>query len=457
MGGSAFMFARRSLLSGSTFPPLAMRPLLLLVPLALVFAACDAGAPGAPSSGVDTAPPTQQAAAFSGGGSDVLLQGFHWNSHQNNWWGIVKDAAGQVDDAGFTMVWLPPPSRSAASEGYLPNEWYNLDASAYGSEVGLKQAIDALQNRGVKVLADVVVNHRVGTTNWADFSSPAFSDNARAVTRNDEWGQGTGNWDTGVNYSAARDLDHQYGSVQNEIKGWLGWLKSDIGFDGWRYDYVRGFHGWHVGDYNNATQPYFSVGELWPDIQGDYNASCSGVNYHRQELVDWVDETGGRSAAFDFTTKWQLMLAVQNTQYWRMGCVPGMIGWWPEMSVTFVDNHDTGGSPGGGQDHWRFPDNKLEVGYAYVLTHPGTPTVYWPHYFDWGADLRGKIGSLVSIRRQQGITSTSSIQVETAENGRYAAIVNGNTAVKIGPWGWSPGGGGWSLASSGNDWAVWTR
>ncbi|MEM7788568.1 MAG: alpha-amylase C-terminal beta-sheet domain-containing protein [Bacteroidota bacterium] len=426
-----------------------MRRLLLLVPLALALAACD-------TDPVPEAAPAPPASAFTGDRSDVLLQGFHWRSHQHDWWDIVRANAGAIDDAGFTMVWLPPPSRSAAAEGYLPNEWRNLDASAYGTEAELKAAIDALRSRGVRAIADIVVNHRVGTTDWADFSRPAFSNNARAVTRGDEWGQGTGNPDTGDGYDAARDLDHQYGSVQREIKSWQAWLQRDIGFDGWRYDYVKGFHGWHVGDYNAASQPYFSVGELWPDITGNYYASCSGANYHRQRLMDWINQTGARSAAFDFTTKWQLMLAVQRNEYWRMGCVPGAIGWWPEMSVTFVDNHDTGPSPGGGQDHWPFPANRLEVGYAYILTHPGTPTVYWPHYFDCGSDLRGTIRSLVQIRQQQGITSTSSIQVRVAEAGRYAAEINGNTVVKIGPWDWSPGGG-WTLASYGTQWAVWTR
>jgi hypothetical protein len=26
------------------------------------------------------------------------------------------------------------------------------------------------------------------------------------------------------------------------------------------------------------------------------------------------------------------------------GKAPGLLGWWPEMAVTFVDNHDTGSS-----------------------------------------------------------------------------------------------------------------
>ncbi|HAS44452.1 MAG TPA: alpha-amylase [Microscillaceae bacterium] len=395
----------------------------------------------------------------AGSGRDVMLQGFHWNTWQHGTWNIIKNSANDIRNAGFTMVWFPPVSKSTGGTGYLPNEWYNIN-SDHGSGSQLRDAVSALKSRNVKSIADIVINHRVGTTNWADFSSPAFANNARAVTRDDEWGQGTGNYDTGDPYNAGRDLDHTYSSVRTETTNWLNWLKNDVGFDGWRYDYVKGYSGYYNGLYNDATSPYFSVGELWPDITGNYFASGNGVNYHRQRLMDWINSTGNKSTAFDFTTKWQLMLAVDRSEYWRLrdtqGKPIGAIGWWPKMSVTFIDNHDTGPSPGGGQDHWVFPSNHVEKGYAYILTHPGTPTVYWPHYFDWGSNLRNKIKSLISIRKSQGITATSSVSIQAADGSKYAAIINGNTAMKIGGGSWSPGGG-WNLAASGSGWAVWTR
>ncbi|MEM6328430.1 MAG: alpha-amylase C-terminal beta-sheet domain-containing protein [Bacteroidota bacterium] len=361
-------------------------------------------------------------------------------------------------DAGITMVWLPPPSQSAAAEGYLPNEWYDLDASAYGDQAGLQAAIAALHARGVRVIADIVVNHRVGTTDWADFTAPAFADNADAVTRDDEWGQGTGGTDTGSGFHAARDLDHADASVHAEILKWLRWLRATIGFDGWRFDYVRGFHGRFVGAYNRATQPAFSVGEIWPDIpDGSYDAMGAAVDAHRQIIIDWIDATGGTSAAFDFTTKWQLMLAVERTEFGRMGLVPGTIGWWPERSVTFLDNHDTGPSPGGGQTHWPFPAHRLGLGYAYLLTHPGTPTVYWPHLFGTEAEMRETLTTLLRLRREQGITSRSTVQVQMARDEVYAAVIDGTTAIAIGPGDWSPKDTGWALAAQGLDWAVWTR
>jgi hypothetical protein len=46
-------------------------------------------------------------------------------------------------------------------------------------------------------------------------------------------------------------------------------------------------------------------------------------------------------------------------------------GWWPQKAVTFLDNHDTGST----QQHWNFPDDKIVMGYAYILTHPGMPCI----------------------------------------------------------------------------------
>ena len=62
---------------------------------------------------------------------------------------------------------------------------------------------------------------------------------------------------------------------------------------------------------------------------------------HRQRTIDWIDATGGRAAAFDFTTKGVLQEAVARNHYWRLrdaaGKPPGVLGWWPSHAVTFVE------------------------------------------------------------------------------------------------------------------------
>jgi hypothetical protein len=46
----------------------------------------------------------------------------------------------------------------------------------------------------------------------------------------------------------------------------------------------------------------------------------------------------------------------------------------------FIDNHDTGST----LNHWPFPSHHLEEGYAYILTHPGTPCVFYDHLYQEG-------------------------------------------------------------------------
>ncbi|MDY7228699.1 glucan 1,4-alpha-maltotetraohydrolase domain-containing protein [Hyalangium rubrum] len=400
--------------------------------------------------------PLSSAGVLDGNSSDVMLQGFHWRSQETKpWWGVIRNNATNIKNAGFTMVWLPPASDSAAVEGYLPRQ-LNVFNSAYGSEADLKSAIAALHSNGVKAIADVVVNHRVGTSNWADFTNPTWG--ADSVCQGDEWTDATGAADTGSGFNAGRDIDHTKAYVRTSLTTWLNYKKNTLGYDGWRWDYVKGFGGSYVGTYVGATAPYFSVGELWTDL------NLNDVNPHRQLIMNWIDATAGRSGAFDFTTKGILQQAVQYNEFWRLrdseGKPQGAIGWWPAKSVTFIDNHDTGPStPSGGQNHWPFPSDKVLQGYAYILSHPGIPTVYWVHYFDWGTANQNAIKALITARKNAGVTSTSTVSIQVADTSKYAAIITGNTkklAVKIGPNSWSPGTG-WTLVTSGTNYAVWTQ
>ncbi len=61
--------------------------------------------------------------------------------------------------AGFTSVWLPPPSDSVSPQGYLPRDIYNLN-SAYGSEGELRELLYELHDHELKAVADIVINHR---------------------------------------------------------------------------------------------------------------------------------------------------------------------------------------------------------------------------------------------------------------------------------------------------------
>ena len=62
--------------------------------------------------------------------------------------------------------------------------------------------------------------------------------------------------------------------------------------------------------------------------------------------------------------------------------------------------------------HWPVSCDKVMQGYAYILTHPGVPTVYAAHFFNWG--LADQIRALTGVRRNQGLNSESSVNIVEA-------------------------------------------
>ena len=285
-------------------------------------------------------------------GREVMIQGFHWTTDVSTtkWYDVVKNNAANLQNAGFDAIWLPPPSKSTGGMGYIPTVWYDLN-NAQGTQAQLVSLITELHNKNIKVLADIVVNHRGGTLGWYDFSTPSWNTPAQTwsicsnsnISASGQKGTGNPDYDpaqaglkspgtTGL-FTAARDLDHSNVEVRNGIKTWMLWLKNEIGFDGWRYDFVHGFDGKYIKEYNDATSPYFSVGEL---LEGD-----------RNRIVKWLDYTKAgtntaSSTAFDFATKSALQNAFNdnNLSYLKDGSgkASGLIGVWPDKYTVFPDS-----------------------------------------------------------------------------------------------------------------------
>lgn len=138
------------------------------------------------------------------------------------------------------------------------------------------------------------------------------------------------------------------------------------------------------------------------------------------------------------------------------GRPPGVLGLWPSRAVTFLENHDTGST----LNHWPFPYKHLPEGYCYMLTHCGTPCVFYDHFFD--PNLKKNILELLTVRKKHGINAKSEVAIRKAYNELYAAVIDKKVAMKIGPGDWSPNSDGvqvgqkeWKLVSSGFQYAVW--
>jgi alpha-amylase len=87
------------------------------------------------------------------------VQGFNWESCKEEWYKVLASQAGTIAASGFTSVWFPPPSDSVSPQGYLPRDLYLLD-SGYGTESELRECIASFAAHNIKVVADIVINHR---------------------------------------------------------------------------------------------------------------------------------------------------------------------------------------------------------------------------------------------------------------------------------------------------------
>lgn len=384
----------------------------------------------------------------------VLLQGFYWEAshdYTEDWYEHVETKAADMDAAGIDMIWLPPPSNAGSLEGYLPRELNNF-ANNYGTLSEHQSLLTTLDGLGIDAIADIVINHRVGSTNWVDFTNPTWGTNA--ITADDEvWSQPAynsiglrGNNDTGTPYAAARDVDHTQTFVQNDIKAFLDNLKA-LGYDGWRYDFVHGFDPYYFTVYNGHTNPTFSVGENW--------------NQDKQVVQDWIDDTG--STAFDFSTYYSLKGVIRDNNYSYLayqGSPAGGIGWDPKNYTTFIENHDT---PDYDPNNNVLNGTNVGQAYAYLLTHPGVPCIYWSHLYEWGSTVTNEIKALIQVRKEAGIHSQSPVTIHRSENGLYVASIDGDNFtvfIKMGYSNWGDPanegmGGTWQVAASGNNYAIW--
>ena len=400
--------------------------------------------------------------------NDVLFQAFWWDSFNDpkigsypSFYAFLEDQIVSLSNAHIDGIWMPPSSEGEGM-GYHPRKLFDFN-SLHGNKNELVSLLALMKSRKMHGMADLVINHRVGTDTWNDFTEPAWS--CDAICMDDEGFTNPnafglvpcGDFDEGEGWGGARDLNHKSEEVQLGIKAYLAQLKA-LGFDSWRYDFVKGFPAKYVGEYNASTPYYLSVGEYW---DGNPNA-----------LRSWIDKTSEtlsendtpKAAAFDFSIKYKLAEAVVQKKYSVLQANPSLaaIAGYGEKSITFLDNHDTGCINRNDCDNV-FSKNTSELiqGYAYLLTHPGIPMVWGYHYFfsDSFGSLQKEINALIAIRKAFGINANSKVVVVEAKDGAsgyYVAQIDENLLVKIGSGAYVPDSQ-WKETRKALAYAVWEK
>ena len=382
--------------------------------IAILFFSCSKKDSGAGSvTPVPTPTPTPPPARESTGPSnEVMMQAFYWDVPAGGtWWDNLNTKLDTWKSAGITALWLPVISKGDSgpfSMGYDPYDYFDFGQynqkgtteTRFGSALELTSLMTNAKAKGFKLIADIVINHcsggdlelspYSGKTYYTKFTplsgkfNRSYEDfHPSAIDANDEGSFG-GFPDLCLNV--------------NNVKDWLWkrpdgvgkYYKNTLGFDGWRFDYVKGFSPNVVKDWNAEVGGTISIGEY-------FDGNVSLVN-------NWC--TAANSGAFDFP----LYFAMKDAFYFgNMNALDGkgLIAINPSRAYTFVSNHDIDRDPG-----QMNAVAKIKA-YAYILTAEGTPFIF---YSDYESVLdKAKLNTLINIKKTLAAGTSTKLYVSTTE------------------------------------------
>ena len=394
----------------------------------------------------------------------VMLQAFYWDSYSDSKWTKLES---QADDLAqtFSLVWIPQSGYCGGkSMGYDDLYWFTNYNSSFGTKTELKSMINTFKDKGMKTIADVVINHRRNKSNWVDFPKETYNGEVYEMTSTDicanddggntlTWATSNGyslstNNDTGEGWDGMRDLDHKSENVQRCVKAYLKFLLNDLGYAGFRYDMVKGYSPSFTGMYNTDSQPEFSVGECW-------DGTTTIRNWINGTKVDGVIQ----SAAFDFQFRYVVRNAANDDNWQKLGMQND--GNWPLMSsktssgtyrryaVTFVENHDTEWRTNARQDPLL---RDTLAANAFMLAMPGTPCVFLKHWQSY----RNEIKSMAAVRQLAGITNTSVYTQLASQKAYYAVQTDSRLLAVVGHTEqWTPDAAQWIKVLDGYHYAYY--
>lgn len=349
----------------------------------------------------------------------VMLQTFSWDSYADTRWVKLTDQVDQMSYS-FNLIWIPNAAKpsSSPSMGYDPVYWISNWSSSFGNEEQLKNMISAFKNKGTGIIYDLVINHKAGLSSDCDYPNETVGSYSiqwptpytKYVVSGDN-GVGTGNADTGDDFSGYCDLDHTNTTVQNNCINYMKFLLNSLGVAGFRVDMVKGYSPTYTKQYNQAANPTYCVGEYW---DGSYSA-----------LTGWVNNTGKTSAVFDYTLYYGAMRAFNNGAFGQSNfSEKGLAGSTDGMnrySVTFVDNHDTYQKT---DNNHRITKN-IEAANAFILALPGTPCIFMPHWKTY----KSAIQKMIAARKAAGVHNQSTYTEGGNSNGYW--IETSGSSYKI--------------------------
>ena len=377
----------------------------------------------------------------------AMMQAFYWDcpgreERDGAWWEYVAGKVSELEGAGFTALWLPPAAKAAnlfgfPSMGYDPYDYYDLGdihqkgrtKTYFGDGAGLRSLINAAQDARMEVYADFVINHNSGAdaeelnpidgrTRWTKFepASGKFGRDRKCFHPSpyEDFDE--------MLFGEMPDLCHRNPYVYTELLKLAQWMIEDVGFDGFRFDFVKGYGPWMIK----------SIAEVrYLDKQGEgFRPFCVGECWDNSRTIsDWLTSINtfmdNPVSAFDFPLRYRLKDLCDSFGFSMRTLAQGgtLSAEQPARAVTFVDNHDTTQKEEDGVHN-----DKL-LAYAYVLTHEGYPCVFWRDYFNEGLAKAGTPNGVEALVAAHGRFAGGGTDVLHADDDLYVMQRSGHGAL----------------------------
>lgn len=360
---------------------------------------------------------------------ETLLQYFEWYLPADgaHWRRAAADAP-RLAALGFTGVWLPPACKGyqgQADVGYGVYDLYDLGEfdqkgsvpTKYGSREEYLAAIRTLQAEGIRVYADIVLNHRMGAdeceevrarrsagnnrnqdvsatvpiTAWTKFTFPGRGgkysgfqwdwtcfdgvdwDDKRDVSavyrfEGKDWDRQVDGENGNYDYLMGADLDMSSPKVIEELDRWGRWYLETTGVDGFRLDAVKHirasyFTHWLQTIRRESEKPLPAIGEYW--------------HQDLHTLTYYLDQCGQVMRLFDVPLhfKFHRLSGAGGAMDLRELFRGTLTGERPHQTVSFVDNHDT--QPGQALQSWVSGWCKPLAYACILLRQEGIPCVFY--------------------------------------------------------------------------------
>ncbi|GAC1451935.1 MAG: alpha-amylase [Chitinophagaceae bacterium] len=410
--------------------------------------------------------------------NQTLFQFFHWYySTEGNLWKHAAEEASRLSEWGVTQVWLPPAYKSALGSeepGYAVYDLYDLGEfdqkgsvrTRYGTKDEYLSAIQAFHDKNIKVLADIVLNHKHGGDEKEKVSIRRVKeDNRKVFTADPEateaftrftfpgrnkkysdfiWDQhsftgvqledgigmilneySNGQWEEmledelgNFDFLMGNDIEFRNPFVREELKKWGRWYVETTGIDGFRLDALKhispDFYPEWLGHLKNQfKKDFLCIGEYWQD--------------NLQALLKYIEITNAGIALFDVPLHHNFYRASLQKQDYDMRQIfdNTLVKERPGQAVTFVDNHDTQPlqSLESTVDFWFKPLANAII----LLREQGLPCVFYASVYE-GKYLDHKNGEeiYIELNKVPGIEEMMKVRARLAYGQQRDYFDHGN-------------------------------